>query len=591
MTVSRFRAIPIIFSLLLLTLSIGCRHRDELTERRLVGLRDSTRTFFMLKNYDTGMIYARRLETLSDPDLYPSYYVASLVYQGQGYVYLIPPQPDSMKFYFDKVYDLAVEQEDYWALATMHNALGIDELYSNVGTKDAIYHFFEGLKYSELLQNDTLSTILNYNLTVAYYVRKDPDGLEYARAVYNKGVKSDNIYMIYSGALGMAHMYYILKDYDKALEYVRIAYKHDKEFKDDGEVNTLIGDILFSMGRRDDAKRYYDTALAEVTEDCRFTNLELFLSYGKWYMTEGDYSNALKLFEEGIENSTTNVNSINRYLLYQAAANACSLMNDSEKFCYYTSLYRHDVDSIFNYRVERDVADIKFSYARDKYEKEVKDIKGKSVIIKKRATIIVIAITLFLLTVGILVRIYYKKREKELLRMLSEKRERFISVRQIIKGDIETKSDAVTESETVTQTQTQTQEETDLSNNSRSSIADKKMEELFSALEKLMREEHIYREKNLTRDKVASLLSTNRTYLTNIINKYTDMSFLAYINTFRIEEAIKILSEKDNDIPMKAIVDDLGFGSISTFYRLFSAATGFSPSQFRASLSQKDKIA
>ena len=114
MTVSRLRAIPIIFSLLLLTLSIGCRHRDELTERRLVGLRDSTRTFFMLKNYDTGMIYARRLETLSDPDLYPSYYVASLVYQGQGYVYLTPPQPDSMKFYFDKVYDLAVEQEDYW---------------------------------------------------------------------------------------------------------------------------------------------------------------------------------------------------------------------------------------------------------------------------------------------------------------------------------------------------------------------------------------------------------------------------------------------------------------------------------------------
>ena len=69
------------------------------------------------------------------------------------------------------------------------------------------------------------------------------------------------------------------------------------------------------------------------------------------------------------------------------------------------------------------------------------------------------------------------------------------------------------------------------------------------------------------------------------------MSFLAYINTFRIEEAIKILSEKDNDVPMKAIVDDLGFGSMSTFYRLFSAATGFSPSQFRSSISQKDKIA
>lgn len=589
MTVSRLRAVLIAVSLLFLTLSIGCRHTDESTEFRLVGLRDSTRTFFMLKNYDTGMVYARRLEKLSDPELYPLHYIASLVYQGQGYAYLSPPQPDSMKFYFDKVYDLAVEQRDYWALATMHNALGINDLYSSVGGKGAIYHFLQGLKYSDLLKNDTLSTILNYNLTVAYYVRRDPDGLEYARTVYDKGVSTDNIYMIYSGALGMAHMYYILKDYDKALEYVRIAYEYYHEFKDDGEVNTLYGDILFSMGNRAEAKSYYDKALVEVTAENRFTNLELFLSYGKWYTSEGDYLNALKLLEEGIENSTTNVNSINRYLLYQAAANVCSLMNDSEKFNYYASLYRHDVDSIFNYKVERDVADMKFSYARDKYEKEVKDKEVESVIIKKRATIIVIAITLFLLTVGLLVRIYYKKREKELLRMLSEKRERFISIHQIIKGDIETKSDVVTESETVTQTQTE--EETDLSNNSRSSIADKKMGELFSALEKLMRDDRIYREKNLTRDKVASMLSTNRTYLTNIINKYTDMSFLAYINTFRIEEAIKILSEKDNDVPMKAIVDDLGFGSMSTFYRLFSAATGFSPSQFRSSISQKDKIA
>lgn len=98
-----------------------------------------------------------------------------------------------------------------------------------------------------------------------------------------------------------------------------------------------------------------------------------------------------------------------------------------------------------------------------------------------------------------------------------------------------------------------------------------------------MRDSRIYRERNISRDKVAEMLNTNRTYVTNIIKEHTSLSFFAYINAFRIEEAIQILSDKNNSTPIKAISEDLGFKSLSTFYKLFSAATGQSPASFRNS--------
>ena len=63
--------------------------------------------------------------------------------------------------------------------------------------------------------------------------------------------------------------------------------------------------------------------------------------------------------------------------------------------------------------------------------------------------------------------------------------------------------------------------------------------ELFDRLGELMRKDKVYKEKNLTRDKVAALLGTNRTYLSQIINEKTGMSFIYYINSFRIEEALE----------------------------------------------------
>ena len=54
-----------------------------------------------------------------------------------------------------------------------------------------------------------------------------------------------------------------------------------------------------------------------------------------------------------------------------------------------------------------------------------------------------------------------------------------------------------------------------------SSLTDEKSSELFCHLERLMRENKIYRDNTINKDKVSELLGTNRTYLSRIINEQT----------------------------------------------------------------------
>lgn len=108
-----------------------------------------------------------------------------------------------------------------------------------------------------------------------------------------------------------------------------------------------------------------------------------------------------------------------------------------------------------------------------------------------------------------------------------------------------------------------------------------KLNELVARLEQLMNEQHLYREKLLTRDKVAELLDTNRTYLGQVMSEYYKKSFTQYINDLRINEAIRILDDPSCKRPIRMIGLDLGFNSVTTFNAQFQNRTGMTPAQYR----------
>lgn len=106
-------------------------------------------------------------------------------------------------------------------------------------------------------------------------------------------------------------------------------------------------------------------------------------------------------------------------------------------------------------------------------------------------------------------------------------------------------------------------------------------EELFNKLEKLMREEKIYLSNEISLDRLASMLGTNRTYISRVINRYADRTFWGYVNMYRIADATRLLSNLDNDIQIKNLYEILGYNSAASFFRVFRDEVGLSPSKYR----------
>ena len=102
------------------------------------------------------------------------------------------------------------------------------------------------------------------------------------------------------------------------------------------------------------------------------------------------------------------------------------------------------------------------------------------------------------------------------------------------------------------------------------------------ALRQLMEEEHLYRNPDLGRQVVAEQLGISEGYLSQIMSAQVGRPFADYVNSYRIEEAKRLLSSPDFDpYSLEAIGLEAGFKSRSAFYTGFKKATGITPGMYR----------
>lgn len=97
----------------------------------------------------------------------------------------------------------------------------------------------------------------------------------------------------------------------------------------------------------------------------------------------------------------------------------------------------------------------------------------------------------------------------------------------------------------------------------------------------LMEQKKVYCQKGITLEKLARMQGTNRTYLSSVIRDEYGENFTSFINNYRIKEAVNLLSDPGNKSPIKAIAENLGYQSLSTFYSAFNKIVKTSPSNYR----------
>jgi len=111
--------------------------------------------------------------------------------------------------------------------------------------------------------------------------------------------------------------------------------------------------------------------------------------------------------------------------------------------------------------------------------------------------------------------------------------------------------------------------------------------QLFEQLQQLFQHEHSYSNPAIALEKIATQMKINRTYLSRAINHCTGKNFNAYINEYRIKEAVRLMSADSNKFSLEGIAFEVGFNDRKTFYTAFKKITGLSPSEFRGNLRKK----
>jgi len=109
-------------------------------------------------------------------------------------------------------------------------------------------------------------------------------------------------------------------------------------------------------------------------------------------------------------------------------------------------------------------------------------------------------------------------------------------------------------------------------------------DELFLKITTALREQQLFTNPDLTIQDVAIAVNSNRTYISNCINRCTGYSFSQYVARYRVEHAQQVLVDPQYTSDHEAITHAIalsGFTSDQTFYRIFRDLTGVTPLQYR----------
>lgn len=545
-----------IFVALLCLLSIaGCRGHIEnqveesIKDETLNMYLDYIQDCFSRQDYDAALAKSYELRNLGEREGKRKYVLYADIYKAQ--CFMTTNVVDSMYYYFESTLAMASEDKDLWALATIYNAMGGNAAFGEGDYTRGITYLTKGIEYASGIRDTSRMMLLETNLAMLYYVINDSTGLRYALDVYRMGLERGDDYNIFLGALISANMYWMMNDAAMARQYAEKAMPLVEQFDLSRETYVLYADILRGAGEEEKAVMYYEKAFREKSGPGLFSFAGLYVGYTEYLKEHGQYGKAIDVLMEGLHTLDTTRSPVNRQLVYHSLSEIYEDISDYRKALFYYKLYNEESNRQLSLETDREIKAVQMQYEKQKHEMELLGWRN-------RYNVAVMAFALAVCVLAGLYILYYNKRKnyRQLLKQhqaILERQDK-MHVRQV-------------------------------------GMPQDKMKEMFDRLERLMREKELFRQSDLSRDKVAQMLATNRTYLCSVIKQFTGMSFTYYVNSFRINEAVRILSDPNDDTPVKAVAGNLGYSSLTTFYRLFEAAKGMPPSKYRETVVQNAKLA
>ena len=500
------------------------------------------------------------------------FYTYALIYQGQARIMLGKTQEGLQDLLGAK--RLAEIQHNDSALCSVYNGLGLYEQNVTCDYYRSLNYYREGCDIAERCGHRLLYCLLVANIAEVLTLRNEEAGLEYAEKCYLLGRQNNDPYLIYCGAISMARNLCLNRKMEEAWRYTREADRLSKryDFKNRSDIYNTYGEIALEAGDYMKAGLYYEQAIREHGFSRAAYVVSTYVGYGRALIAQKKYKSALEKLQIGKEISEKNITSLFRREVYLLLSACYDRLGEPKEALEYYKKYTAESFRLYNEDKERTEKELMVRYETEKRNKE---LAQKNMLLQKEQNRVMalVGITFVVLIVVLLFYINYRRKNRLYKQIVRESVDWLAKERQFSKR--------IAEQEKQLQELIGKAGAVDGGRYSGSSLNKDSQQELFGRLERLMQNDQVYKNSLFTREKMAELLGTNRTYLSQTINEQTGLTFTHYMNKYRIEEARRILADPQDDTPIKAIAADLGFSSVTTFYTLFKAVVQMSPDQYR----------
>ena len=567
---------------LLLPLMLSAQKRSEVLEKQLEVIKENPNNhdamlticehYLKQGDYSKVVTYAEYLKNQTNDCTNPYILLNAHLYLGRAQ--MMSGREKVARKNLDAAFELATSLKNDTLLCILYGALGEYSANIDADYYQAIRWIYKGIEVAQHNHLKRQYGLLLSQLADTYGLKRDENGLKYALESYDLGHSLQDNFLIYSGAIQSAHMYFLKKQYDRAMTYVQEAESlmEKNGYHDRAHTYNLLGELLDELGNYNQAIEYYQKAMKDKQASQTSSVVYAHLGYARSLMKQGKYHEAIPLLKQGIAISQARTNAVHRNELYETLSICYEKLHQYREALGAYKHFRIENDSLFSEDKERDLSEMQYRYDTERQENLIKQSRLEMMQKEQRLQQLSFILTIIVLVLGLLYYLYHRK-NKLYLSIVKQNQDAIKRENELNRRISELENQGSTPGKYAS-----------------SSLTDEKSLALFRQLEHLMRNEKIYRDNDLTKDKVSELLGTNRTYLSRIINEQTQMSFTYYVNRFRIEEAIRQLSDPTYDTPLKALASELGFNSLSTFYNLFQSSVGMTPAQYRSKVKKIENL-
>lgn len=375
--------------------------------------------------------------------------------------------------------------------------------------------------------------------------------------VSNQNNPSKYIYYLLNADLGANYIQ--LKDYKKALTHLLKAIECDKfSERDKGALLGNIGNTYQLLDSLQKSELYYSKANIIFDRlDNKNDLLALLNSRADLLKKQHRISQLSKVIHQIAKMESEVGEYYILYDSYQLLSDYYEKSGNYKKSNEYLKKWITANDSINNKELVNKMKEFEFKYETEKKEQQIV-LQQTTIRNKDQLLVFVIIAGSLILAALLVIFILYRIRNNAYKQLVYQSLENTSNVQLVrIEDDTEDENIVVTK-------------------NGNSQLDEGLKNQIEISLNKQL-DAKVYLEPNLILKTLAEKCDTNRSYLSQFINERYNLNFNTFINTLRINEAKHILSDRDNNIPLKELYLLLGFTTYSVFNEAFKKHVGVTP--------------